>query len=88
MGSMMIARSLAKAFHRPMMPGVGLDYHMDGMETRPQVWKQFRQSLAELPLSASEQSDVLAAAVETMAGLVSLYSALPVAATAHEPAAL
>lgn len=84
MGSMVLARSVGKALGRdPRQPGTGLDYHADGLATRPQDWRQFRQALADLPLTESEAEDVCAAAAVTMDGMVELYAALPVTAPAE-----
>lgn len=78
MGSMFLAKSLSKALGVPTDPGSGLDYHADGLPTRPRDWKQFRAALSELPLTASRQADVLHAASATMDGLVEMYGGLPV----------
>lgn len=83
MGSMALARPLAKAFDVAPQPGAGLDYHLEGIATRPQKWQQFRAALAGLPLSDAQQADVCSAAVTVMVGLCELYSAadaVPVAA--------
>ena len=74
---MFLVRALAKAFELPMEPGHGLDYHLDGIATRRQDWARFRGRLDSLPLSESQQQDVLFAAVETMKSLHSLYEAIP-----------
>jgi len=84
MGSMVLARSVGKALGRdPRQPGTGLDYHADGLATRPHDWRQFRQALADLPLTEAEAEDVCAAAADTMDGMVELYAALPAAAPAQ-----
>jgi heme oxygenase len=80
MGSMVLVRSLAPALGVDRRPGAGLDYHLDGIATRPQDWQVFRAALAGLPLTPAQRADVLAAAVATMGGLLELYAALPVAA--------
>lgn len=79
MGSMVLARALGKTFGLdPRQPGTGLDYHADGLMTRPQDWKQFRQTLADLPLTEAESEDVCAAALQAMEGLVEMYAEIPV----------
>jgi heme oxygenase len=83
MGSMALLRPLAKAFGLAPQPGVGLDYHLDGIATRPQKWQQFRATLAGIPLTADQQEEVCSAAVTVMVGLCELYTAaaaVPVAA--------
>jgi heme oxygenase len=79
MGSMVLARTLGPALGVGRGPGSGLDYHTDGIATRPQDWQRFRGALAALPLTEAQQADALAAAEATMNGLVELYAALPVA---------
>jgi heme oxygenase len=74
MGSMALLRPLAKAFGLSPQPGVGLDYHLDGIATRPQKWQQFRAALAAMPLNEEQQADVCSAAVTVMVGLCELYS--------------
>ena len=86
MGSMFLAKSLAKAFALPPAEGVGLDYHVHGMATRPADWKRFRATLADLPLGEAEYADVIRAAVETMDAIVAMYAGLPVAVP--EPASV
>ena len=88
MGSMVLARSVGKALGLdPRQPGTGLDYHADGLMTRVADWKQFRQSLAELPLTDAEAEDICHAAAETMDGMVALYAALPVGERVEAPLA-
>lgn len=74
MGSMALARPLAKALGVPPHPGAGLDYHLDGVATRPMKWQQFRATLSALPLPEPQRDDVTAAAVEVMRGLCELYA--------------
>ena len=84
MGSMVLARSLTRALHVQPQPNRGLDYHIDGIATRPTDWKAFRNRLAEADFSAESQEQIVAAAVEVMDALTTLYSAVPVDATASE----
>ncbi|WP_439627320.1 biliverdin-producing heme oxygenase [Gemmata sp.] len=86
MGSMVLVRSLAPALRVDRRPGAGLDYHLDGIPTRPQEWQRFRAALAAAPLTDEQQADALAAAVATMRTLVALYAGLPAGAAA--PAAV
>ncbi len=82
MGSMVLARTVGKALGLdPRQPGTGLDYHTDGLATRPPDWKRFRQALADWPLTEQEADDVCHAAAVTMDGMVDLYAALPVASS-------
>jgi heme oxygenase len=86
MGSMVLVGSLAPALGVDRRPGMGLDYHLDGIATRPQEWQRFRAALAAAPLTDEQQADALAAAVSTMRALVALYAGLPAGAAA--PAAV
>jgi heme oxygenase len=84
MGSMALVRPLALAFGLTPQPGVGLDYHLDGIAARPQRWAEFRAVLAAVPLTDDQQADVCEAAVAVMKGLCELYSTADVAtATAN-----
>lgn len=80
MGSMLLARSLTRALGVEPRPGHGLDYHLDGIATRPADWKAFKATLAGLPLTEAERDEVVHAATVTMDALVALYAAVPVAA--------
>ena len=79
MGSMFLAKSLAKAFGLVPTDGVGLDYHVHGMATRPADWKRFRATLADLSMGEGKHADVVRAADETMDAIVAMYAGLPVA---------
>mgnify|MGYP005846724215 CR=1 FL=1 len=83
MGSMMLARSLAKAFSRPAESGFGLDYHVQDMAGRPAAWKQFRKTLADLPFTLEQQGDIIQAAIATMNALVDLYASMAVSPQSH-----
>lgn len=77
MGSMLLARSLSAGFGVKPEPGVGLDYHVAGMATRPADWQRFKAAVNALPLTPAEADDVVAAATATMDALVAMYAALP-----------
>lgn len=79
MGSMVLVRSLSRAFQVQPAAGVGLDYHWDGMTTRPQDWGQFKGVLSALPLSDTQTEHVGQAALSTMEALVDIYQAMSVA---------
>ena len=81
MGSMFLARSLANAFGVTTDPGAGLDYHADGLATRPKDWQHFRATLSGLDLSEAKRIEVIRAAGTTMDALVELYDGLPVGPT-------
>jgi heme oxygenase len=76
MGSMALARPLAKALGVPAESGVGLDYHRDGMATRVPQWMRFKSVLLALPLGEEDQGEVVSSAIEMMEGLCGLYAAL------------
>ena len=87
MGSMFLTRSLGRALGvDPLRPDSGLDYHAEGLATRAQDWKRFRQGLADAPLTESEADDVLRAAGAAMEGLVEMYAGLPTGSTPSDPA--
>lgn len=85
MGSMVLARSLTRALGVAAQQGAGLDYHVEGIATRPADWKRFRAAVAGLPLSEAQHDDIVSAATATMDTLVEVYAAVPVSgfATAH-----
>jgi heme oxygenase len=75
MGSMALVRPVARALGLEVRPNVGVDYHLDGMATRPQVWMQFKAKLAATPFSDAQKENICRAAAATMTALHSLYSA-------------
>jgi heme oxygenase (biliverdin-producing, ferredoxin) len=77
MGSLVMAKSLARAFGLAPTPGAGLDYHLAGAATRPQTWMGFRASVNALQLGEADAADVLAGAVETMSALNDVYQNAP-----------
>ncbi|MGL6076457.1 MAG: biliverdin-producing heme oxygenase [Fimbriiglobus sp.] len=77
MGSMVLARSLSKGLQLEPRPGTGLDYHIEGIATRPTDWKKFRESLANWPWTETETAEIVHAATLTMDALVELYAAVP-----------
>ncbi len=84
MGSMVLAGSLSRGFGVPVQPGTGLDYHVDGIATRPLTWRGFRETLNALELTQEEREQILDAAVTTMTRLCELYSELPVSEVHQE----
>jgi heme oxygenase len=74
MGSLALARPVARALGVDPRPGAGLDYHVEGAADRPRTWQAFRAKLAALPLSTGDEADVIAAAVVTMRQLAEVYS--------------
>lgn len=77
MGSMILARRLAETFGVRPEPGVGLDYHVVGLATRPAEWQRFKAALNAITFDRSQQDEIVAAASTTMDGLVEIYGALP-----------
>jgi heme oxygenase len=77
MGSMVLARPLARALGVAMNPGCGLDYHLDGAADRPRTWGRFKASLAMLPLSEADQAAAVRGAAVTMDGLFAVYAEHP-----------
>jgi heme oxygenase len=77
MGSMILAGSLSRGLRVPAQPGMGLDYHVDGIADRPRTWRAFREALDGLELTPEDRQVVISSAVETMAILCDLYAELP-----------
>jgi heme oxygenase len=88
MGSMFLARPLAKALGVPPLPGRGLDYHVRDMDRRPMLFNQFKAALDALPFGDAEADEVRSAAVETMEALHAIYAWIgePAEALAGSPA--
>jgi heme oxygenase len=84
MGSMILAGSLSRGLQVPAEPGMGLDYHVDGITDRPKTWRGFRETLNALELSPEDREIVIASAVETMAILCDLYAELTVSQVRDE----
>ncbi len=76
MGSRWIAVRLAKGYDLPVAAGVGIDYHIDQMNERPQLWQQFRQRLLQGDFTANQQDQIVSAAVETINRIYELYQDL------------
>lgn len=84
MGSMILAGSLSKGLGVPPHPGMGLDYHVDGIADRPRTWRGFRESLNSLDLTPEDREAVVASAVSTMSLLCELYAELPASEVRQE----
>ncbi len=82
MGSMVLARALAKAFDLPAEPGNGLDYHLDASGQRTKLWRHFKETLNGLPWQPAQVEEIVAAATTTMQLLYDLYAELGTA-TGH-----
>lgn len=76
MGSMVLFPALARALEVPAAPGYGLDYHCEGIESRPASWRRFKGALGACAFTPEQQDRVARGAAATMAGLYDLYSAL------------
>jgi heme oxygenase len=84
MGSMVLAKPLSQSLAVPLKPGCGLDYHIEGLQQRPQQWQAFKERLDSLPLALANKDAIFAAAAATMEGLFDLYAALSDLAIASE----
>jgi heme oxygenase len=78
MGSLVLAKPVARSLGLQPALGVGLDYHLEAAAQRPQLWQQFRGTLTMLDLSHEQRCEVEAAAVATMSCLHELYQTAPV----------
>ncbi|HEY1065781.1 MAG TPA: biliverdin-producing heme oxygenase [Pirellulales bacterium] len=76
MGSMFIGPPVAQALGLQNQPGSGVDYHLEGVETRPLDWREFKSRLAKAANDPTVQESVIVGAVETMDGLLALYTEL------------
>jgi heme oxygenase len=76
LGSMLLAKPLARALGVPLAPGCGLDYHLEGLPHRPRLWQEFKAALTALPLSAAARQEVVRGGAAVMRGLHDLYAAL------------
>ncbi len=76
MGSMVLAKSLGKAFALKMDLHHGLDYHIEGIATRPQVWVKWKLQLDQQAFSSSEMEKIIEASIAGMNGLYHIYQAL------------
>lgn len=85
MGSMFLAKSIGRALGVAPTPGNGLDYHAEGMTTRPRDWAAFRESLRSAPLDEAQARDVVDAASATFDALYDLYQVLDVERGALAP---
>jgi heme oxygenase len=83
MGSLVLARPLAKALGVSPAPGHGLDYHLVGSQGRHVAWNRFLDRLRRLPLSEEQRAAVCEAAVATFAVLGEIFENL-----AHDGATL
>lgn len=87
LGSRLLARSLAAAFGRPPVLGVGLDYHLDAGDDPAANWRQVLTALATLDRGPVAREAILAAAVVTFETLYDRYESVgcPGAALAATP---
>lgn len=76
LGSLVLARSLARSLGVPAEPWRGLDYHIDAASERPRLWGEFKTAMNAVMLSDADRREVVDAAAATMSGLYDLYAAL------------
>lgn len=93
MGSLAMAKPLARCLNVPPSEGHGLDYHLHLTAERFAQWKEFKNRLDSHPVSAAERQGIVDAAREMMDGMFAIYAAMPgsesVAEGAHnEPASV
>ncbi len=78
MGSMLLAGSLAQAFGCPEVAGVGLDYHLQDVANRPQLWREFKSQCNRVVAQAATEESVLQGACATMEAMYHMYAAFGV----------
>ncbi|HMP15591.1 MAG TPA: biliverdin-producing heme oxygenase [Gemmatales bacterium] len=74
MGSMFLAKPMARAMGVEVALNRGLNYHLEGMSSRPATWARWKQQLDHQPFSDSEQEWIIQGACTTMQGLFEIYS--------------
>jgi heme oxygenase len=82
MGSLMLAKPIARALGVPPQMNVGLNYHLEGAAERPRLWQMFRGSLAQLSLTTEQQAEVQEVAIATMSCLYEMYQNAPLSSPA------
>ncbi|MFQ3592039.1 MAG: biliverdin-producing heme oxygenase [Gemmataceae bacterium] len=75
MGSMVLVKPLSFALKVELRPGCGLDYHLEGMESRPRDWAAFKGRLSALELDDDQIQHTLQGAQLMMQGLYAIYEA-------------
>jgi heme oxygenase len=78
MGSLVIAKPLAKTLGLSDGSFAGIEYHVDGAAQTPARVRRLKEQLDQLSLSEEEREDLLSGAIEFMSALNELYSAIPV----------
>ena len=73
MGSRILAPRLAAGFGLRRAAGNGLDYHLDGADRQPALWRQFKRSLDGAAFSPCDQDRIVDGARRTMNGLLRLF---------------
>jgi heme oxygenase len=75
MGSLAMARPLARALGVAPAPGNGLDYHLDGAAGRPMRFAKLKAAMDALALDRDEEQAAVRGAAATFQMLYRLYSA-------------
>lgn len=75
MGSLALARPLARALGVSPAPGCGLDYHLDGAAGRVPRWTRFKAALDAFPLAPEQQRAAAWGAAAMFQMLYALYAA-------------
>jgi heme oxygenase len=75
MGGMVLVKPLSAALRIPLRPGQGLDYHLEGIESRPRDWASFKGRLAALELTPEQTQATIHGAQLMMQGLYGIYEA-------------
>jgi heme oxygenase len=87
MGSLVLAKPLAKCLQVSGMPGTGIDYHVDGARETPARLKQWKHEVDQAGFDEATADDIAAFAVVFMRGLLELYAAIPAPETANRSVA-
>lgn len=78
MGSMVLAKPLAKCLQISGMPGSGIDYHVAGARETPARLKLWKQKVDQANFDSHVAGQIEAFAVSFMKGLLDLYAAMPI----------
>jgi heme oxygenase len=77
MGSRVLVGPVARALRVPVAPGVGVDYHLDGLSDPGGRWKRVRDAIAAADRTPADRAAILRGAVDTFAVMAAVHGAGP-----------
>lgn len=72
-GSPILVERLASALRLPVIPGFGLDYHLQDLASAQRRWREFRSKIDETIVTEAARTSLLAGARATIVGLFGIY---------------